>query len=92
MDIRSTGNGRVIGNDRVKKLKTKISSSNLYELSYEQLLSDPEKKLREICDFLEEDFEGISFSFVTRNTLACRIQCRTDMRPSFFKGCQVMLQ
>jgi len=49
--------------NRVKLLKQNISSDNLLELSYENLLDNSESELKLICEFLGENFEPSMLDF-----------------------------
>jgi len=40
----------------VAKLKKIIPAQNIHQMYYEALLKNPEEELRQLCDFIEEDF------------------------------------
>lgn len=49
--------------ERVNQLKNKIEPTKFFEMSYENLLENPETELKKLCDFLGEDFEQSMLEF-----------------------------
>jgi hypothetical protein len=54
--------------DVYEQFKQAVNKDNLYELRYEDLLDNPEKIAREICEFLGEDYSDEMLAFYKTTT------------------------
>jgi hypothetical protein len=55
----------------VDSVKKKIPADQLYEITYEKLLEQPQKELTKICDFIGEKYVPEMLEFY-KNKSACK--------------------